>query len=142
MNTTAENAEKFGIAASRKWWSDARELAVSFDRQSLEDAIVAWIKLNKRDEVASIAPSIDFYYGLMNEALLRLWDAETINPVFPITDLGQQFIDEARRATGIGLETLPTPEPLLTPAQELENQIRSDWKMLPSKQLRQKINHD
>jgi hypothetical protein len=139
MNTNAERAAQFGIAASRKWWSAARELAVSFDRQSLENAIVSWIKLNKRDEVASRAPSVDFYLSLMNEAFLRLYDAETINPIFPVTDLGQVFIDQTRRMTGIGSESLPTPKPTLTPEQELEATVRSDWKNLPSKRIKEKM---
>jgi len=143
MNSTAENASKYGIAASKKWWSAARELAISFDRQSLEDAIVAWIKLNKRVEVSNNTPSVDFYYALMNEAFLSLYDAETINPVYPVTDLGQKFIDEARGSTGIGIVNLPAPpEPTLTPQQKLELQVRDDWTKLPTKIIRQKMAND
>jgi hypothetical protein len=143
MNTSAENASNFGLAASRKWWSSARELVVSFDRTTIEDAIVSWIELNRRDAIASTVPSIDFYYGLMNEAFLSLYDSQIINPIYPVTDLGQDFIDEARRASGIGAASLPTPEPpALTPAQKLDEAIKSDWKCLSSAQIRQKIAND
>jgi hypothetical protein len=142
MNTTAQDATKFGLAASKRWWSDARELTVSFDRGAFEDAVVAWVKLNKRDEIASNVPSLDFYYGLMNEAFLSLYDSQTINPIFPVTVLGQNFIDQARRATGIGAVSLPTPEPELTPAQKLDDTVRSDWKRLSSAQIKQKIAND
>src|ERR1700722_599455 len=137
MNTTAQDATKFGLAASKRWWSDSRELVASFDRTVLEDGIVAWIELNKRDEIASTAPSVDFYYGLMSEAFLSLYDARVVNPIYPVTDLGQEFIDEARRATGIGATSLPAPEPPeLTPAQKLEQQVQQDWKTLPSAAIR------
>jgi hypothetical protein len=140
MNSTPENATKFGIAASRKWWSSARELVVSFDRTTIEDAIVSWIELNQRDAIASTVPSIEFYYGLMNEAFLSLYDSQIINPIYPVTDLGQEFIDEARRATGIGAASLPTPEPpALTPAQKLEQEVKDDWAKLPSATIRKKI---
>lgn len=143
MSTTAQNAAKFGIAAAKKWWSDARELAISFDRQQLEDAIVAWIKLNRRDQVANNAPSVDFYYALMNEAFLSLYDAETVNPIFPVTDLGQAFIDGARGSTGIGVVNLPaSPEPTLTPQQKLEMQVKEDWKNLPSAVIRKRVAND
>ncbi len=79
MNTTQQNATKFGIAASRQWWRDARELAISFG-PTLEDAIVAYIKLNFRDEVAQTAPSIEFYYSLLSKAFLTMYDAEIVNP--------------------------------------------------------------
>jgi len=141
VNTTAENAAKYGIAAANKWWSDARELVASFDRVALENAIVAWIKLNKRDEIASTAPSTDFYYGLMNEAFLVLYDTETVNPEFPITNLGQSFIDQIRRATGIGAQ-LPAPTPVLTPEQKLETEVRSDWRSLSSKQIKLKMQNN
>jgi hypothetical protein len=142
MNITAENAAKYGIAAAKKWWSDARELVASFDRVALENAIVAWIKLNRREEVAATAPSIDFYHRLMSEAFLSLYDAQTVNPEFPITSLGQNFIDQARRETGIGAQSVPAPAPVLTPAQELENEVRSDWKTLSSKQIKSKMQNN
>lgn len=142
MNTTQENAAKFGIAAAKKWWSTARELAVSFDRQVLEDGIVAWIKLNRREEVANTVPSVEFYFALMSEAFLSLYDSQTINPTFPVTNLGQQFIDKARQSTGIGVEPLPAPIPVLSASDKLRAEITNDFRTLSSKEVRAKISRD
>jgi len=142
MSTTAQNAAKFGIAASKQWWSSARELAVSFDRAALEDAIVAWIKLNKRDEVSNTPPSVDFYFELMTQAFLALYDSGTVNPVFPITDLGQAFIDEVRGSNGTGVQTLPAPTPVLSASDKLRAEIINDFRTLSSKEVRAKISRD
>jgi hypothetical protein len=57
-----------------------------------------------------------------------------------VTDLGQEFIDEARRSTGIGATSLSAPKPPeLTPAQKLEQEVKDDWATLPSATIRKKI---
>jgi hypothetical protein len=145
--TGPTEAQQFGMKASVAWWSDARELTVSFDQRSLESSIVAWIKLNRRDEISGTAPSFELYYKIMQEAFLSLYDAETVNPIYPITDLGQSFIDAMRRATGIGLDALPTPVPPQLSADDalddaLRNQIKQDWVSLPGDRVRQKANQD
>lgn len=142
MNTTQQYAEQFGMAASRQWWSDARELAVSFDRKQLEDSLVGWIKLNKRSEIATTNASVEFYYSLLNEAFLSLYDSHTINPTFPVTNLGQQFIDKARQSTGIGVEPLPAPIPVLSASDKLRAEITNDFRTLSSKEVRAKISRD
>jgi hypothetical protein len=144
MKMTGPNeAQQFGMRASVAWWSDARELTVSFDQRSLESSIVAWIKLNRRDEISGTTPSFELYYKIMREAFLSLYDAETINPIYPITDLGQSFIDAMRRATGIGLDALPAPAaPKLSADDVLRAQIQKDWVSLPGDRVRQKANQD
>jgi hypothetical protein len=141
MNTNQQNAAQSGRAASRQWWSDARDLAVSFG-PTLEDSIVAWVKLNCRDEVAQTAPSIEFYYSLLSKAFLMMYDNETINPIYPVTDLGQVFIDQIRRATGIGVQSLPAPTPVLSPADKLRAEVINDWRTLSSKGIRAKMSRD
>src|ERR1700688_1414066 len=128
MKMTGPNqAQQLGMQASMSWWSDNRELTVSFDR-SLESSLVAWVKLNRRDQISGMVPNFDLYYKIMQEAFLSLYDAESINPIYQITDLGESSIIAMRRATGIGLDALPAPAaPKLSADDVLRAQIQKDW---------------
>jgi hypothetical protein len=136
-------AQQAGMTASMQWWSDSRELTVSFNQRELEASIIAWVKLNGRDAISNSEPSVDLYRKIMAEAFLSLYDSETVNPIHPVTDLGQAVIDGMRRETGIGLDALPAPAaPKLSADDILRNEIKQDWVSLPGDRVRQKANQD
>jgi len=137
-----ERAGKLSVVANREFLSENRELLVSFDRVALQQSMLATIRLNYSEVIRTADPDISFYLQLQEKAFLNLYDRGAITPIASITPLGDEAIVAMRKRTGIGVEALPIPEPTLTPAQELESTVRSDWKNLPSKQIRQKINND
>jgi hypothetical protein len=137
-----EKAGRLSVAANRHFLSTYRELLVSFDRESLASAILSHIRLHSSEQIRENDPSVDLYLKIQEETFLRLLDKNAIAPVAPITSLGQQALDDMRRRTNIGLEALPQPELVLTPAQKMENQIREDWSTLSSAAIRRKMAND
>jgi hypothetical protein len=133
-----EEAGRLSLAANKRFTSENRELLASFDQDSLWKGVLAFIQLESRSEIEQAAPSVDFYLGVIRRAFLSLLDEGSIEPIFPITTLGQQALDEMRRATGIGVESLPALVVELTPEQTLDEQIVVDWNTLSSAQIRKK----
>lgn len=144
MNTNErfERAGRFSLAANRQFLDECRELMPSFDSASVSDAMLAYIKLHLRTEIAEAEPSVEFYLKIEQVAFLSLYDKSAINPTFPITDLGENVIQEMRKATGIGFVLPQAPPPVLTAAQILDNQVIDDWKKLSSDKVRAKMSKD
>lgn len=134
-----ERAGKLSVIANKEFLSENRELLVSFDRAAVQQAMLATIRLNFAEAIRGAEPDISFYLQVQEKAFLGLLDRGAVVPVAPITPLGQQAIDAMRKRTGIGAETLPAPVPELTPAQTLEVEVRNDWKVLSSKQIKAKM---
>ena len=137
-----ERAGKLSIIANREFLSQNRELLVSFDRAAVQQAMLANIRLNYSEAIRDAEPDISFYLQIQEKSWLTLYDRGAIAPIAEITPLGQQAIDAMRRRTVIGDDKLPAPEPLLSPAQILEAQVRDDWRRLPSAEVRKRIAHD
>lgn len=139
-NERFERAGRFSVSANKRFMDENRELMPSFDASSVSDAMLAYIKLHFRNEIAEGEPSVEFYLSIQQRAFLSLYDREAINPVFPITDLGEDAIQLMRRSTGIGLEALPPPPPpVLSATQQLEQQVAADFKGLSSKQFKDRL---
>ena|ERR1700730_4662009 len=137
-----QEAGRLSVVANKIFLDEARELLVSFDREALSKAMLAWIRLHAAPEISSSEPNVGLYLSIQEQAFLTLFDRQAVAPIAEITKLGQASLDAMRKRTGIGVETLPTPEPTLTPSQILEQQVQDDWKKLPSAAIRRKIAND
>jgi hypothetical protein len=137
-----ERAGQLSVAANREFLSENRELLSSFDREALASSMLAHIRLHSATLIRESEPSIDLYVKIQEETFLTLLDKGAIKEVSPITTLGDAALTAMRQRTGIGVEALPQPELMLTPAQKLENQIKEDWRTLSSAQIRKKIATD
>lgn len=137
-----KQAGRLSLAANSEFLDSARELLVSFDRDAVSKAMLAYIRLNCRDEIAGNDPDFFLYLKIQQEAFLTLLDRGAVAPIAEITQLGQQALDAMRLATGIGLQGLPTPEPALSPEEVLEAQVREDWRKLPADKVRKKRAND
>lgn len=133
-------AGKLSLAANRQFTNENRELLASFDQDKFWKAVLAFVQLEARAEIAEANPSKDFYLGIIRKACLTLLDEGSLDDAIaaPITKLGQQALDAMRRATGIGAADLPTPEPVVTAEQRLEAEVVSDWNSLPGDKIRKK----
>jgi hypothetical protein len=137
-NERIKEAGRLSLAANRKWTSANRELLCSFQQDDMWKALLAFIQLECRDEIGSIDPSIEAYEAIISRGFLTLLDEGSIEPIFPITKLGMADLDRLRRSTGIGAGDLPTPEPVLTPADKLDQEVINDWNTLPGDKIRKK----
>jgi hypothetical protein len=141
--TREEKARQCGQAANAQFFSEAREAVVSFGRPGLDDSVVAYVKLHFRDSISSEEPSTELYLRLIRTAFLELLDAGTIQEKHPLTSLGWNYIDEIRRATGVGVENLPPPAtPQLSADDKLRQEIINDWHTLPGDKVRAKAAAD
>ena len=131
-------AGKWSAQANKVWCSENGELLASFDLPSLWKALGAWLQLEMRGELESTDPSIDAYKAIISRGFVTLLDEGSITPAAEISKLGMADLDRLRRSTGIGAADLPTPEPVLTPAAKLEQEIINDWNTLPGDQIRKK----
>jgi hypothetical protein len=140
--TREEKARQCGQAANQQFFSEAREAVVSFRRPELDDSLVAFVKLNYRDQISSEEPSTELYLRLIRSAFLELLDHGTITEIHPLTVLGWNYIDEIRRATGIRVQSLHAPAPVLSADEQLRAQIQKDWNTLPGDKVRAKARND
>jgi hypothetical protein len=140
MNTKL--MEKLVPQADRAFENVYRELLASFNMKELGDGVRAYIRLHKRSEIlAQENPTFDFYLGLLETSFITLYDREAINPAAPITSLGEKALTQMRTKTGIGVENLPAPAaPVLSPEEQLANEVKNDWKTLPSDKIKAKMN--
>jgi len=141
MDTRVELAGKLSLAANRRFLGENRELLVSFERTQLQEAMLAWIRLNARHEISEAEPNIETYLRIQERAFLSLLDRSAIKEVAEITPLGWNAVEQMRRNVGQAVPSTP-PAPQLTPEQKLEAQVREDWKLLNTKQLRAKMSSD
>jgi hypothetical protein len=143
MSTNQEDraikAGRMSTQANKTFLDTSRELLVSFSRDDLQKALLSYIRLHFGSEIQNAEPNVDFYVQIQQRAFLELYDRDVINPVYPITALGEKAIQEMRRATGIGLQKLPTPPPPEPSAmQKLEAEILHDWRTLSGDTVRKK----
>lgn len=131
-----KQAAKYSQIANREFQDTNRELLVSFDRDKLWTAILAWIRLHAHSDIETVEPNIVFYLRIIEGAFLDLLDRGAVKPVAEVTPLGQAALAEMRKRTGIGVEEVPPPAPVLTPEEMLECQVRDDWKKLSADQIR------
>jgi hypothetical protein len=129
---------KFSTQANKVWCSANRELLAAFSLPDLWKSLGAWLQLEARADVENTEPSVEAYKAIISRGFLVLLDEGVVSPAAPITKLGQQALDEMRRASGIGVESLPAPVVELTPEQTLDEQIVVDWNTLSSAQIRKK----
>jgi len=140
--TREEKARNCGAAANASFFNEAREAVVSFARPDLDNSLVAFVKLNYRDQISSEEPSTQLYLRLIRSAFLELLDQGTITEIHPLTVLGWNYIDEIRRATGIRVQNLPAPAPVLSAEDQLRAEIQRDWVSLPGDKVRAKAKAD
>jgi hypothetical protein len=140
--TREEKARQCGMAANAQFFNEAREAVVSFARPDLDNSLVAYVKLNFRDEISSEEPSTELYLRLLRSAFLELLDAGTIQEKHPLTSLGWDYVDSIRRATGIRVQNLSAPAPVLSADDQLRAQIQKDWVSLPGDKVRAKAKAD
>jgi hypothetical protein len=140
--TREETARQCGQAANQRFFDEAREAVVSFARPALDDSLVAFVKLTYRDRISSEEPSVELYLHLIRSAFLELLDADTIQEKHSLTSLGWDYIDSIRRATGIRVQNLPAPAPVVSAEDQLRAEIQRDWVSLPADQLRAKAKND
>lgn len=142
MNSQQRMAEakRLSLLANKSWMSEHRELLANFEPDSLWRAIGAFIQLEPevRAEIATVTPSIESYKSIISRAFMYLYQEGSISPTFPLTKLGEQSLNLLRRQTGLGIENLPVPEPVLTAEQRLEAEVENDWRTLSSAQIRKK----
>src|ERR1700685_1989701 len=117
-----KEVQRCTAAANRQFFSDHRELFVYFDRTSLEDALVAWVRLHRAEKLATSTPTKELYLRIMQEAFVTLFDSGTIKEQAPLSRLAWDELDAMRKNTGIGTASVPTPNLQLTPEQKLETQ--------------------
>jgi hypothetical protein len=134
-----QEAGRLSVVANKIFLDEARELLVSFDREALSKAMLAWIRLNAGPEIASSEPSVELYLSVQERAFLTLFDRGAVVPIAEVTSLGEAALGAMRVRTGVGIESLPTPEPVLSETERLEREVASDWKILSSKQIKHKI---
>jgi hypothetical protein len=134
-----ERAGKLSVIANREFLSENRELLVSFDRELVSKSMLAIVRLDFADEIQNSEPDITTYLRIQERAFLMAFDRGAIQPISEITSLGWDAIERMRRENGIGVESVPTPTPALSPAQELEQTVRNDWRNLSSKQIKAKM---
>jgi hypothetical protein len=137
-----ERVGQLSSAANREFMIQNRELLVSFDHESLSKAMKAIIRLDFRTQIMECEPDVTTYLRIQEQAFLSAFDRGAIQPIAEITSLGWDAIEKMRRETGIGLESLPAPEAVLTPSQILEQKVRSDWAKLPSAAIKKLIAND
>ena len=140
--TREEKARQCGMAANAEFFSEAREAVVSFARPDLDNSLVAYVKLTFRNEISSEEPSVELYLRLLRTALIELLDAGTITEIHPLTSLGWDYLDSIRRATGIRVQNLPAPVPVLSADEKLKEIIIRDWNTLSGDKVRAKANAD
>jgi hypothetical protein len=129
-----------GIAAQDSFRSLYSNLIASFSSSEVADSIGAHIRLELSEEVMNTPPSYDLYLSLMERSFLALYDRSVIQPNAPITGRGENELQSMRQRTGIGYEPPATQEEIAQSAeQELEQQVLSDWKNLPSAAVKAKI---
>jgi hypothetical protein len=138
-----ERTGKLSAIANREFLSENRELLVSFDRDALAKTMLAVIRLDFADQIKESEPDITTYLRIQEQAFLSAFDRGAIQPIDgEITSLGWDCIERMRRENGIGVESLPVPEPVITPQQKLESQVREDWKRLSSAEIKKRIAND
>jgi len=136
-------AGQLSAAANREFLSQNRELLVFFNREELSRAMLAVIRLDFAEAIRDEEPSTAFYLKIKELAFLAVFDRGAITNVVELTPLAWDCVERMRRDNGQGVsETAPVPEPVLSPAQKIELQVRDDWTKLPTKQIRQKMAND
>src|SRR5580765_3688534 len=98
--------------------------------------MLAIIRLDFADEIRNAEPAVATYLRIQEKAFLRAFDRNAAQPIAEITSLGWDCVEKMRRATGIGLESLPAPVPVLSPSQILEQKVKDDWSRLPSAEIK------
>lgn len=64
---------------------------------ALDNALVAWIRLNKADAIKDSEPSIELYLSILQEAFLTLFDKEgALVQTADITPLGWDAVETMR----------------------------------------------
>ena len=141
-NDRIDKVKRCTLAANNQFFSDHRELFCYFQRPDLDNAIVAWVRLNKADELAGSEPRTELYVKILETAFLTLFDKSVLNPIAELSSLAWDAVEQMRRNTGIGAQSLPAPVKKLTAEEKLEAQIREDWKTLSTKAIKAKVAND
>jgi hypothetical protein len=133
-----EQAQDLRLALST-FKRNHQEFLASFDLKEVMDAFSAFMEMGNIDAIFDVEPGIPIYLKSYEETLLTLYDRGAIVPVSPITDLGLKDLEEMRKKTGIGAESLPTPAaPAPTAAELLEAEVRHDFATIRSDEMRKK----
>jgi len=126
-----------------RFFEDFREFLGHFSE--VIDGISAYLQLNHAEELIALSktPDPQLYRQLLAEALVTLFDRGALTPVAELTDLGRNDLVRLRRETGIGVELLPPPPPKpLSPQEQLEQRVSSDWNSLKVADFRKNCAND
>jgi hypothetical protein len=135
-------AGKLSAIANREFLSENRELLVSFDLAALGKSMLAVIRLDHAAEIREAEPDITTYLRIQERAFLNLFDREAIENVREITSLGWDCIERMRRSTGVGIELLVAPTPVLSADDKLRQEIVNDWHALSGDKVREKARNN
>ena len=116
-----------------------REFLASFNLKEVMDAFSAFMELGNIDDIFEVEPGIPVYLKSYEQTVVTLFDRGAIIPVLPLTALGIADLEQMRRKTGIGVESLsPVAPPAPTAAELLEAEVRQDFATLKSDDMRRK----
>jgi hypothetical protein len=124
-------AQYAGQMVQDRFFNDYRELVAHYS--DVPAGIVSFLEMNFPDELVSLSNTLDtkLYRNLLSEALITLIDRQALTPTAELNDLAEKDLVGLRRETGIGAETLPPPPPKpLSPKEQLEQRVSSDWNTL------------
>ena len=124
-------SESAGQMVQDRLFNDYRELIAHYS--DVPAGIVSFLEMNFPDELVSLSNALDtkLYRNLLSEALVTLIDRQALTQVSELNDLAQADLAKLRRETGIGAELLPPPPAKpLSPQEQLEQRVVSDWNSL------------
>ena len=137
-------AEVTGQMVEDRFFHDHRELIAHFS--GVTEGLVSYLQLNNAEELIAVSKTQDLklYRRLLTEALVTLIDRNAFTQVGPdLNDLAQADLAKLRRETGIGVELLPPPPPKpLSPKEQLEQRVSSDWNSLKVADFRKNCAND
>jgi len=126
--------------ADRRFRESYRELLAHFP--NADESLIAYVQLNYADQLSSNL-ELRAYTQILESALVSLIDNEALVPVAPPNSSAQADLAKLRLATGVGLDQLPPPPPKpLSPQQQLEGRVISDWNSLKVADFRRNCAND
>lgn len=118
-----------------------RELFAHFDSSDMKASLIAFLKLNYAKDLNAAANNPTQLTQMLSKAFLTLFDRGTLSLLSELNEDAQEDLVELRKATGIGIESLPVPPPPApTAAELLREDILNDWRTLPMSKVREKRN--
>jgi len=139
-----EKAGLHGSLASDAFRLRYKELLASFDPEQVGRSLVGFIRLHLRDEIAGIEPDLNVYLAHTESAFLTLFDSGKLQPVAPLTPLGESALADMRRRAGVNPPGYVAPAPAprqLTAQEELDIQVAEDFQKLSAKEFRSRCSN-